>query len=171
MSVAAGRLGPPSRARGRRIVGFAVGAGLALAVAVPAYLLTRQSSQAESTPAVAAEQTARPILDESAFGAATGVRVTQVAITGDGGIVDLRYQVLDPDRAGAVHSPETPPSLVDERTGLEVNQLVMGHSHKGNLNAGVSYYLLFFNPGNLVQPGDTVTVQLGEARLAHVRVR
>jgi hypothetical protein len=145
---------------------------LAVGIASLVFWLTHPSSAGQSAPpGPAAEGAAAPVLDAAAFAAATGVRITQVAVTGDGGIIDLRYQVLDPDKSGAVHSPETPPSLVDERSGVEVNQLVMGHLHSGFVHAGITYYMLFFNPGNLVQRGDTVTVQLGEARLAHVRVR
>jgi hypothetical protein len=43
--------------------------------------------------------------------------------------------------------------------------------HHGRLKAGQSYYLIFEDPGNLVQRGARVTVQLGAARVAHIRVQ
>ena len=59
--------------------------------------------------------------------------------TAAGGLIDLRYQVLDPDKANSLHAQQTPPALVDERTGLVVNQLLMNHAvHKGQLKVGVT---------------------------------
>ena len=112
----------------------------------------------------------RPVLSDSEFQDQVGVRIQTLATTGGGGLLDLRYQVLDPSKAGAVHDEATPPTLVDEATGLIVNQLLMGHSHTGDFHAGVGYYLVFENPGNLIQPGSSVTVLLGDAQLEHVVV-
>jgi hypothetical protein len=169
VNVTAGRLGAARRGRAPRILGLAAGAGLVVGVGLLVFLLTRPSS----APAPKVEAAASPVrvLSPPAFETATGVRITQVTVTGGGGIVDLRYQVLDPDKAGAVHSPESPPLMIDERNGVTASELVMNHAHRGVLKAGVTYYLLFYNPGNLVLRGDSVTVQLGEARQAHVPVR
>jgi len=91
---------------------------------------------------------------------------------GGGGLIDLRYQVFDPDKANALHNKRTPPALVEEQTGLVVNRLLMNHAvHKGPLKAGVTYYLVFNNPGNLVRRGSMVTVLLGNAEVQHVVVR
>jgi hypothetical protein len=92
-------------------------------------------------------------------------------VTGGGGLVDLRYQVVDPDRANALHEPSTPPAVVDERSGLVVHELLMSHSHTGPFKAGVTYYLVFNNPGNWVRHGSKVTVLLGNAQVEHVVVR
>jgi hypothetical protein len=100
----------------------------------------------------------------------SGVRVVRVAATGGGGLLDLRYEVVNPDVAAVVHDPKTPPALVDERSGLVIGQLLMGHMHKGQSKAGLTYYLVFLNPGDAVRRGDRVSVVLGGARLQHVRV-
>jgi UDP-2,3-diacylglucosamine pyrophosphatase LpxH len=60
---------------------------------------------------------------------------------------------------------------VDESTHVVVDELLMGHSHKGALKPAQTYYLVFNNPGDLVRAGTRVTVQLGSARIAHVPVR
>jgi hypothetical protein len=112
-----------------------------------------------------------PLVSAAGLAQRVGVRLVQVALTGAGGLIDLRYQVIDPDRTSSVHDPSTPPMLIDERTGLVVNELLMGHSHKGRLKAGQTYYLIFVNPGNLVQPGARMMVQLGAARVEHIRVQ
>ena len=143
-------------------------AGITLAL-VPWLLLVLHSN---GSPA--AGTTPRPLpAAVSAAGLAerSGVRVVRVAATGGGGLLDLRYEVVDPDTAAAVHGTNTPPALVDERSGLVIGQLLMGHMHHGKVNAGQSYYLVFMNPGDAVRRGDRVSVVLGDARLMHVTVR
>jgi hypothetical protein len=156
-----------------RLLGAAVGAGLVVAGVGGYLLVTHGSGGANAGPAVREQAVATKVPLVSAAGLAdrSGVRLVRVAVSGDGGLIDLRYQVIDPDRANAVHDAKTPPTLVDERTGLVVNQLLMGHMHHGVLKAGQTYYLIFENPGNLVQRGSRVAVQLGDARVAHIRVQ
>src|SRR5215475_494938 len=112
----------------------------------------------------------RPIVSADDLVQRSGVKITQVAVTGDGGLVDLRFEVVDPDRASAVHDPATPPAVVDESSGLVVHELFMNHSHSGPFKAGVTYYLVFNNPGNWIHHGSTVSVMLGNAQVEHVRV-
>jgi hypothetical protein len=148
-----------------RAVGAAVGAAVVLA-AVGAYGLTRSSGTAGARP-----HAASPLVSNAEFQRRTGVRIVRVATTAAGGLVDLRYQVIDSNAADTIHDPDTPPELVDERTHVVVNELFMGHSHHGQLKVAHTYYLIFNNPGNLLQAGTRVTVQLGAARIAHVPVR
>jgi hypothetical protein len=156
---------PPRRVR---LLGALTGAGL-VAAGVLAYMLLTGGGGA---PAPAAEQAAGvpPVVDAAGLVRRSGVRVVHVAMTGDGGLVDLRFQVIDPDTANVVHEPAYPPEVVDEDSGVVVNELLMGHRHSGRMLAGQTYYLIFSNPGNLVQRGDHVTVVLGNARLPHVPV-
>jgi hypothetical protein len=148
-----------------RVLGGATGALLLLAGA-GAYELTRSSGVAGARP-----HPALPLVSPGEFQRRTGVRLLSVALTGGGGLVDVRYQVIDPDAASSIHDPKAPPDLVDEHTGVVVNNLFMGHIHNGQLRAAQTYYLIFENPGSLLRPGTRVTVQLGTARVAHVPVR
>jgi hypothetical protein len=125
---------------------------------------SRHQTQIAKPPALPAAVSAAGLAERS------GVRVVHVAASGAGGLLDLRYQVVNPDAAAAVHNPRTPPALVDERSGLVIGQLLMGHMHHGQSKAGVTYYLIFLNPGDAVRPGDRVSVVLGGARLEHVPV-
>ena len=156
---------PPTRAPRRRrsvqLLGLATGAGLAVA-GVAAYLLVSASDNAERAPDAAAVEPAQsvpPIVSPEELERRDGIRVLRVALTGADGLVDVRYQVVDADKAASVH--ESAPVLVDEQTGVVVDQLFMGHSHTGPLHAGETYFLLFENPGNLVARGSAVTVALG----------
>jgi hypothetical protein len=154
-----------------RLLGAVTGAGLVAAGAAGYVLVAQPAGEhrgSVSTPQRTTEQVP-PVVSAAGLARRNGIRISQVAVTGAGGLIDLRYQVLDPDKASSVHA--TPPEMVDERTGVVVDQLLMGHSHKGVLHAGQTYYLLFENPGDLVQRGSEVTVTLGGLRVSHVRVR
>jgi hypothetical protein len=111
-----------------------------------------------------------PAVSPAGLVARSGVRIVRVTAAGGGGLLDLRYQVVDAGAASAVHDAATPPALVDERTGGVIAGLFMGHMHHGRPKAGVTYYLVFTNPGNAVHSGDRVSVVLGDALLAHVPV-
>lgn len=175
---APGRRWLPSRVR---LAGYAVGVLLAVGIVALGFWLTTVV-RGNPVPVVATsapvEPTAvvplalqRPVVTEDGLVEKSGVKIVYVAITGGGGLIDLRYQVIDPDKANAVHDENYPPTIVDETTGLVVNQLLMGHSHSGAFNAGQTYYLIFENPGNIVQSGNKVSVLLGDAEVDHVEVK
>jgi hypothetical protein len=155
-----------------RLIGAVAGAGVVLA-ALAGYLLGPHinGGRHASTAGVPPAAVEGPHVSAAGLVQRSGVRISQLAISGGGGLVDLRYQVVDPEKANSVHDRATPPVLVDERTGLLVNELLMGHMHKGQMKAGQTYYLIFVNPGNLVRRGTPMTVQLGNAQVAHVRVQ
>lgn len=144
-------------------------AGVALAATgLWAWHAARSPDTVAATPVVAGW--ARPAVAADELGQASGVTITRVAVSGGGGLVDLRFRVVDPDRAHALHDPATPPAVVDESSGLVVRDLLMNHEHTGDYRPGVTYYLVFANPGNWVRRGARVTVLLGNAQVAHVRV-
>jgi hypothetical protein len=149
--------------------------GVALAVLAVALWLTYgpgRPAPASQAPAPVAEVAwGRTAVDADGLAERIGVKLTRVAVTGGGGLLDLRYQVLDPNRANSLHDAATPPAVIDEQTGLVVHDLLMNHSHTGKYTAGETYYLVFENPGNWVRHGSKVTVLLGGAQVEHVVVR
>jgi hypothetical protein len=151
-----------------RIAGLLTGVVIAVAAFLVPRILHAADGGAESNVPVA---WGRPVVNASGLVDRSGVKITQVAVTGGGGLVDLRYRVVDPERANALHDPSTPPAVVDERSGLVVHELLMSHSHTGPFKAGVTYYLVFNNPGNWVRHGSKVAVLLGNAQVEHVVVR
>jgi cytochrome c-type biogenesis protein CcmE len=170
----------PSGGRRRlspKVAGFLAGVLIAI-VGTLVVLAVRSSSSgshhAAATPAaakpVAQPQWVRPAVTASGLAEKLGVRVTQVAVTGQGGLLDVRFQVIDPSKASSIHAAGSPPALVDEQTGMIVDGLLMSHNHTGAYETGTTYYLLFNNPGNLVQRGEKVSVLLGKVQLEHVAV-
>jgi hypothetical protein len=154
----------------------AAGAATGLVLAVGALVVWLTFGPGSKTPAAPAAPAievawARAAVDSDGLAQQTGVRITRVAVTGGGGLLDLRFQVLDPNQANSLHDKATPPAVIDEQTGLVVHDLLMNHAHSGPYTAGETYYLVFENPGNWVRRGSKVTVLLGGAQVEHVVVR
>jgi hypothetical protein len=160
------RFRPPGRVR---IAGFLAGVLIAAGIGALVLWLPQRSSGEPSVKPPPEWQ--RPSVSASGLAERSGVRLVRVAVTGGGGLLDLRYQVVDPNKAVAVHEDQTPPAIIDERTGLVIDRLLMGHAHHGELKPAVSYYLVFENTGNWVRRGSKVTVLLGDAQVEHVVVK
>jgi hypothetical protein len=161
-----------------RLAGIGLGVLLVIGLAALGFWLATalkaQPPAADSSEPVQAKAPfvwQRPVVSEDELVDKVGVRLMQVAATGGGGLIDLRFQVIDPEKAFAVHDESSPPVIIDEASGLVVDQLLMGHNHSGPYQPGVTYYLVFENPGNLVQPGSQVSVLLGNVEVDHVTVR
>jgi len=108
---------------------------------------------------------------EANFIEVTGVRVIRVGLASGGGMLDLRYQIVDPDKADVVHDPDNPPMLVDEATGQTVSRPWHDHSHDKDLHFAITYFEILMNPGGVLKPGSMVTVVIGDARLEHVLIQ
>jgi hypothetical protein len=100
-----------------------------------------------------------------------GIRFSQVAVTAGGGMLDLRFLVLDAGRARPVgHARRTFPVIVDERTGRIMNGLAMA-MFPHNPRRGYQYFLLYRNDGGTVATGDRVSVRVGSTWLRGIPVR
>jgi hypothetical protein len=153
---------PPSRIERGLLFGAVA---LALAAGIPLLVsLLGGSGQAQDVHRF-------PFVSSAGLIERSGVRVIRVAVSGDGGLVDLRYQVVDSEKANAVHDPATPPVVIDEGSGALISRPFMGHIHSGRPKVGLTYYVIFENTGTIIRRGSRVTVRLGNARLAHVPVQ
>ena len=91
-------------------------------------------------------------------------------MTGGGGLLDLRYQVVDADLANALHDPPTRPLLVDESPDSSSAACSWTTRTAVPSRPGVTYPLVFEDPGNWVHTGSKV-VLLGDAEVDHVTVQ
>jgi hypothetical protein len=104
-----------------------------------------------------------------------GIRVTNVVLLADGGLVAIRYQVVDPAKDGKLHSGGTAnlPVLIDESTGREIRTtaaLMHVHYADGGVN-GKSYSILYGNSGGALHTGAAVTIKMADGTsLRHVTV-
>jgi hypothetical protein len=159
------------RAGTARVVGFAIGVAVtAAAIVVAVWLPHASGGSAKPASGAVAVAWQRPRVSGAGLAQRSGVRIVRLAVSGDGGLLDLRYKVLDPEKAAAIHDAQTPPAVVDERTGLVISELLMNHSHTGEFKPAITYYLVFSNPGGWVHRGSTVTVLLGNAQVENVGV-
>jgi hypothetical protein len=100
-----------------------------------------------------------------------GVRFTQAAVVADGGIVEVRYTVLDTQRASAFQNDvKHPPLLKNEKNGKTAwRTALMKQGHE--LRPGQTYYVLYLNNKNAIKRGDKIEISIGSRKLAHVPVR
>ena len=103
--------------------------------------------------------------------AALGIRFSQAAVVADGGLVELRYVVLDTQKASAFQNDtKHPPTLRSERNGrIAWRPALMKQGHE--LRPGQTYYLLFLNNAGAIKRGDKIEIDSGQRRLQHVPVR
>lgn len=96
-----------------------------------------------------------------------GVRFTFMAVIADGGMVDLRFRIIDPAKAANFgHYTETSPRLIAEDSGLTVDTTIMGlHHHE--MEVGRVYYVLYRNTANAIRPGDLVTIAIDDMKIEH----
>jgi hypothetical protein len=159
-------------ARHVRLVGWLAGAvAVVLAAALALWLAHPSGSGAQAPEAKVPPNWIRPAVSAEGLAQTTGVKIRFVAESGGGGLLDLRFTVLDPDKAHTIHDAKTPPAIIDERSGIVLDRLFMGHSHTGPFKPAVTYYLVFENTGNWVHRGSKVTVLLGNAQVEHVVVQ
>lgn len=119
---------------------------------------------------IAALQTrGRAVAAKAAFEEQTGIRILRVAMTAGGGVVDIHYRILNPDKALIVHDDENPPTLIDNASGLLIATPFHDHSFR-ELHTGVNYHELIMNGGGLLHRGSRVTLTVGESKLEQVIV-
>jgi hypothetical protein len=139
----------------------------ASALAVLAFAVSHHSHAARASPRAAA---AVAVPQSSAIEERFGIRITRLGLTANGGMLDLRFIVLEPEKATQIgHSVRSLPRLIAEDRHIQMNTAqLMLHLHY--LRRGTSYYMLFRNDGNLLRQGDHVGVRIGDLVLSHLTV-
>jgi hypothetical protein len=107
---------------------------------------------------------------QAAFEEQTGVRILRVVMTAGGGMVDIQYQVLDPDKSLIMHDDDNPPTLEDEATGHVVAIPFHDHSFR-ELHTAVKYHEIIMNGGGLLRRGSKVRLTVADSRLEHLVVQ
>ncbi len=159
-------LGPAGAAPGRRLPRrpwlAAIAGVLILPLLVAAALTyTAGASASRSDADVAAARVVSVADMESRY----GIKVNLVAVTAAGGLVDLRFTVVDKDKAlNVLHGATSMPELLVEPSG-KVIRAPTGMRHKVTILDGGSYFILYSNPGGAIQAGTHVSVVIGDVRL------
>jgi hypothetical protein len=94
-----------------------------------------------------------------------GIKVTLVAVIAAGGLVDVRFTVVDKDKATHfLHDATTLPALYVESSGA-VLTTSRAKAHKMTVLDGGSYFVLYPNSGGAIQAGTGVSVVVDGLRL------
>ena len=97
-----------------------------------------------------------------------GVRFVHVALVAEGGLLDVRYQVTDPDKAVYMFDEVENIPRVIASNGIELGMNDDPHTH--DLEFGFSYFFLLRNVDDSVKAGDQVTIQVGDLALPYFQV-
>lgn len=99
------------------------------------------------------------------FASAWGVDQLRVSYTASGNLIRFSYRVSEPGRAGLLADKSATPYLMEPRSRAVLSVPVMDKVGALRQSAvpqlGQEYWMVFSNKGNLVRPGDRVTVLIG----------
>jgi hypothetical protein len=158
-----------------------LGAGLVLNLALGAAFAAQPADTPAAAPAPAVPAApATPVAGSAApkwVSEAFGVEVQGARLSASGYVVDLRYKVLDADKAKPLMDRKVLPVLLDEATGNRYyvpQPPVVGalrQTARGNpVVPGKAYFMIFANPDQRLKAGDSVTLYLGEQRFGQLRI-
>lgn len=105
-----------------------------------------------------------------------GIQVTGLHLAVGGRMLDLRYRVLDPNRAALwLKQQDETTCLVDPVSGKKVplpDALRSGSLHRAasELAGGHTYFMYFPNPGQQFEKGSKVTLVMGNFRAENLTV-
>jgi hypothetical protein len=100
-----------------------------------------------------------------------GIRVDQIAVTAAGGLVDLRFTVLDPRKASAVLRHHGPLPRLASPDGGAVLEAPHGAMRSIRLRKDAACFVLYPNARGAIRSGSPVSVLFGDLRLEPVAAR
>jgi hypothetical protein len=114
---------------------------------------------------------AGPVPLNPAIEAKWGIRVSQVAVTGDGGLIDFRFIVLDPDKASEmISNVDNLPVLVPDGATDIINSAAQMGGHPV-LRPGQTYFLLYRDAAGAIKSGTSLSVHFGDLSIDNVIAR
>lgn len=104
-----------------------------------------------------------------------GVSILGVRMTAAGHMLDFRYRVVDPTKAGRLIRPKMGLVLIEQASKAEMSVPVMEkvgalQQTRSHLLPDRTYSVLFANRGGIVKAGSTVSIRFGELTLDNLIV-
>ncbi len=95
-----------------------------------------------------------------------GVDKLKVSYTASGNLIRFSYRVIDPEQAKVLCEKSATPYMVGQKNNVALQIPVMDkvgqlRQTAATPKAGMEYWMVFSNKGNLVKPGDRVNVVIG----------
>jgi hypothetical protein len=100
-----------------------------------------------------------------------GLQVASVRLTAAGRALDVRYRVVDAEKAAALDTRENMAFLVDQTTGTQIGTpqppppLELNKPTDGRI-----YYAMFPNIGGALKSGSKITLVIGQAHAKDLTV-
>lgn len=98
-----------------------------------------------------------------------GVEIMGLRRVASGYMLRLNFRVIDPAKAKPLFDKTTRPYVIDTASGAHLAVPAMENigelRQTGTPVAGRNYFMVFGNPGRLVQPGAQVSIVLGNLRV------
>lgn len=128
-----------------------------------------------ATPPHAATPTAPP---HAIAAPAFGIEFIDTRLSAAGSLVDLRYRVLDPDKAAPLLDRKVRPVLVHVESGRRYyvpQPPIVGALRQTTRGGqapqpGRTYFMLFANPDRALKTGDTLALFVGDQRVGEFRI-
>ena len=104
-----------------------------------------------------------------------GIEVLFVRRASAGYMLEFRYKVLDPEKAKPLFDRQTKPVLTHVESGARM--IVPTPAKTGALRnsnpplVDHNYWMFFANPAKFVEPGDLVTIEIGDFRAENLVVQ
>jgi hypothetical protein len=171
-----GRKQPSPRVTRRRRLVAAVAVLLALGTVIGIRYATRPTSTVADT----GKPQYVPVPDNPAW----GIKIKQLILGADRGILDMRYQVVDVSKSSRIHGGATAnpdpavatkalPTFIRESDGLKIlpssAMMHFEHFHFQSEKLGSTYSILYGNSGGLLHVGDKVTIRMADGlEIKHV---
>lgn len=155
-----------------KVAATATPVATAAPVASAAPAATATATAARVQPAIAAAHAVRPKVElppPSANETLHGIQITQVGMAAAGGMVDLRFKILDAAKASKLlGNPANAPMLI---AGDAPPLMPPHHALRGaKFGEGSVFFILYPNVRSAIKAGVEVTVAMGDVRLGPVMV-
>lgn len=104
-----------------------------------------------------------------------GIEIVSLRHTAAGYMLDFRYRVTNPEKAASIYDRQSEAYLIDQDSGIVLGvprTAKVGPLRQSNFEPDPErvYWMFFSNHGGHVQPGDLVTIVIGECRFENVMV-
>jgi len=123
------------------------------------------------TRKAASPQTEVTSITQSTLEEKYGLRIQLLAVTAAGGLVDLRLQIADAEKAKAFLDDHAhfPALRVGDEVFLRTSEEAVAAEQDIQIENGKSIFILFPNTGNILKPGDPVDIIFGDLQLEPIQ--
>lgn len=162
-----------------RVKRFRVFVGFAASLALSAGIAQATGSDSAAVPVVPVAPVAKAADTKPAVWVSEtfGVEVHGARLSASGYVIDLRYRVLDADKARPLLDRKVLPVLVDETTGERfyipqppVVGALRQTSRNNAIALGKNYFMIFANPDQRIKAGQTLALYIGDQSFGNLRI-